>query len=480
MLQRVCTASGITVGIKTGVVLALIFTAGSGAIAQPSEAKSTSAIQSSASNKIQGPDVTLVEHFEQAKQFDPTFLAARASFEASQQATNAASAMLGPKVSLSVSAFKNERVEETRNILGQTVDFERDFSTKNAVIQARQPLYRKREFLGVDQAQAQESAAEKLFQFAEQDLHARVVSAWVDVLAARTLVSTYSEAYLAAQEIAAEVDRRKRGGEATVQELEQAKARVSQAEAFLEDSRARREIADQALRDIVGQRAMVPANLSMAFFQSLPVAHKSENEVTDRVEQVNAELASARFQDEAARIEREKAKSDRWPTVDAIASKSKGKNDSLLGVKDEQRIGIQLSVPLYTYGAIDATIAQADANYRKLSAQTQSTRFRVKSDALRAFHGLRSLQVRIRAADQLSEAATILLKAQRIGVQAGVASRAEVAQALTELLTAQRERVQVRKEYAVSWLNLQVAVGALDASALDQLQSNILSASQRR
>lgn len=452
----------------------------SAAVAQSSGSVASATTGSASVPGKQAQSATLVEHFERAKQFDPTFVAARASFEAAQQATNAASAMLGPKVSLSVSAFKNERVEETRNVLGQTVDFERDFTTKNAIVQARQPLFRKREFLGVDQAQAQESAAEKLFTFAEQDLHARVVSAWIDVLAARTLVSTYGEAYLAAQEIAAEADRRKRGGEGTVQDSEQAKARVSQAEAFLEDARARRDIADQALRHIVGQDAAVPANLSMAFFQSLPIAFKSEVEIVDRVEQVNAELASARFQDEAARIERDKAKSDRWPTVDAIASKSKGKNDSLLGVKDEQRIGVQLNVPLYTFGAIDASIAQADANYRRLLAQTQSTRFRVKSDALKAFNSLRALQVRVRAADQMSDASTILLKAQRIGVQAGVASRAEVAQALTELLAAQRERVQMRKEYAVAWLNLQVAVAALDAPTLDLLQSQILALSVKR
>jgi outer membrane protein len=414
------------------------------------------------------------DHFERARSFDPTYLAAIAGRDAAQKATEAAEAMLGPKVSLSGTVFRTNRVEESRNIFGQTVDVSRRFDTQNATVQARQPIYRKREALGVDQAIAQESAAENIVLFAEQDLHARLVSSWLEVLSARTLVSTYTDAYLASQEYLAEVDRRRQGGEATVQDLEQARARVVQAEALLEDAKARLQIADQALTLIVGPDQRVPAGVSMAFFSSLPVVFKSEAEVIEKVERSNYEIMSAKFQEEASKLERDKARSDRLPTADAFASVTKGQNDSLSFIKDEQRLGVQVSVPLYTHGAIDASIAQADANFRKLQAQTKATAFRVRNEALSAFNNLRALEIRLRASDRIAEAAVTVLKAQRLGLKAGVSSRGEIAQSMTEMLAAYRDRVLVRREYAVAWLKLQAATGALDFNLLEALQIQMI------
>lgn len=419
---------------------------------------------------------TIREHYDRARNVDPNFIAATAAREAAEKGTDVAQSALGPKVSLSMSAFRTDRIETSRNILGQSVDTARRFDTQNAVIQARQPVYRKREALGVDQAQAQQAAAEKILLFAEQDLQSRLVSAWIEVLAARTLVATYSDAYRASQEFLAEAERRRKAGESTVQDLEQARARLVQSEGLLEDARARLAVADQALTLIAGPESRVPGAMALGFFSVLPISIKSENEVIDLIERSNLEVASARFQEEAAKIEREKAQSDRMPTVDAFASATKGQNDSLNFIKDEQRVGLQLSVPIYTHGAIDAGVAQADANYRRQKAQTQATIFRVRNEAVTAFNNLGALQIRIRAADRIAEAATMLLKAQQLGVKAGVNSRGEVAQAMTDLLTAQRDRALIRKDYAIAWLKLQVAIGSLSFEQLELLQGKLVSA----
>lgn len=422
------------------------------------------------------------DHFERAKSFDPTYIAATAGRDAAQKATEVAEAMLGPKVSLSGTVFRTNRIEQSRDIFGQAFDASRRFDTQNATIQARQPIYRKRESLGVDQAIAQESAAENIMLYAEQDLQARLVNTWLEVLSARTLVTTFIDAYLASQEYLAEIDRRRQGGEATLQDLEQARARVVQAEALIEDAKARLLIADQALTLIAGPDQKVPPGVTMAFFSSLPIAFKSEAEVIDRVERSNYEIISAKFQEEAAKLERDKARSDRLPTADAFASVTKGQNDSLNFIKDEQRFGIQLSVPLYTHGAIDASIAQADASYRKFQAQSKATAFRARNEALSAFNNLRALELRLKASDRVAEAASTVLKAQRLGLKAGVSSRGEIAQSMNEMLAAHRERVLVRREYAVTWLKLQASAGALDLSLLEALQGSLITiqGSERR
>lgn len=417
---------------------------------------------------------TMRDHYEKARNFDPNYIAALAAREAAEKATAGAQAALGPKVSLTMSTFKNDRVEESQNFLGQRVDTARHFSTQNAIVQARQPLYRKRDALGVDQAKAQEAGAGQVVLYAEQDLQSRLVGAWIDVLAARTLVATYADTLKASREYLLEAERRNKAGEFTLQDLEQAKAKAMQSEAFLEDARARLSVADQALMLIAGPESRVPAGVSMGFFFALPVAQKSDSEVLELIERSNFEIANARFQEEAAKLEREKARSDHLPTVDAVASATKGQNDSFNYIKDEQRYGVQLSVPLYTYGAIEASVAQADANYRKAKAQTVATGFRVRNEAISAFNNLLALQVRIQSADRMTEANAMTLKAQQMGVKAGVNSRGEVAQAMTDLLNAQRDRVMIRKDYATTWLKLQTAVGSLNFETLESLQSRLI------
>lgn len=418
----------------------------------------------------------IANHLDLAKKFDPTFLSAISSREAAEQGIRSAESMLGPKVSLSVSAFRNNRVEESRNFLGESVDISRRFDTQNAVVQARQPLYRKRELLGVDQARAQEAAAGKVLLFAEQDLQLRLASAWLEVLSARALVSIFADAYLAAQEFLAEIDRWRVGGEATVQDVAQARARVIQFEALLEDARSRVAVADQSLTLIVGPGQTVPDGLQLGFFSELSIGFRSEGELIERVRQSNYEIASSQLQEEAARLEREKSRADRLPVVDAIASATRGQNDSLNFIKDEQRFGVQMTVPLYTHGAIESSVAQADANYRRLQSQTQAITFRAQTEAVSAFNALRSLQSRIRAVDRLAEAAEELLKSQQLGVRAGINSRGEVARSMTDRLTAQRDRVLARKEYAAAWLKLQSATGSLDAPSLQAVGTKMASA----
>jgi len=46
---------------------------------------------------------------------------------------------------------------------------------------------------------------------------------------------------------------------------------------------------------------------------------------------------------------------------------------------------------------------------------------------------------------------------------------------MTEMLAAYRDRVLVRREYAVAWLKLQAATGALDFNLLEALQTQMIS-----
>ncbi len=420
--------------------------------------------------------LTLTDQFISARQFDPQYLSAFASRDAAEQALAYADSAFGPKVTLSGSTFKTNRVEESTNFLGRKTETNRDFTSSLAQIQARQPIYRPRDIAARDQSFAQLEAAQSVLQFAEQDLAFRLVGRWIELIAAQETVDVLTSAFNAAIEVAAEAERRLKAGETSVQEVDLLRARMMQAEAQLLDAKAQQEIAAQALKDIAGPRARVPQSLSVKGLSSLSSRSYRADELISLLEEKNFEIQASRFLEEAALLERDKAKSDRKPTLDAYVSASKGENDSVSSVKDENRIGLQLSVPLYTSGALSAAIAQAEANYRKAQAQTKATSLRVRSEALAANVNLSSLASHVNAADRSAKAAELALTATQRGLKAGVNSRAEVAQAMQELSSAQRQQILVRKDYGIAWLKLHQLLSGFDEPILAEIQAKLVAA----
>lgn len=415
----------------------------------------------------------LRRHLESARQYDPNYQAAFAVRDAAEQSVKFSQSNLGPKVTLSGSTFRTERTEESTNFLGQTTQTDRAFNSHLFQIQARQPIYRQRDRVALEQANTELEAARQGLLYAEQDLYSRLIGAWVNILTARDQITAYSNALTASKEVLIETEKSLLAGEITLQDVDQARARLAQAEAQIVDAQAQLDVAQQALKNIAGPDAQVPDRFELMRFLNLRINPLPVDKLFELIDTKNYEVANARFREAAALLEREKAQSDSRPTLDAYASMSRGENDNVSSVKDEQRIGLQLSVPLYTHGGIDAAVGQAEANYRRARAQARAVVLRVRADALAAQQNLRALSSRAMAADRAYEAIQVTLIGLRKGLVAGVNSRAEVARAVQELLAAQRQRLSLRQEYANAWTKFNLAVSGFGEDTLDIIYAQL-------
>ena len=416
---------------------------------------------------------SLLLHLSRAKEIDPQYLAARASREAAIEGVGVARSAFGPKVTFSASAFRVDRIEQSRNFLGETVNNANSINTQNAQIQARQSIYRQRDWATRDQAAIQLEGAEALFDFAGQELVARLTDAWITVIAARDLVTLYQATLRVAGDIRSESESRFKAGEEALQDLEQARARFEQASAQLEDSKARLEIAEIGLRDLAGPQARVPERFTLRGVARLTQAGYTDQQLVSEIEQKNLEIISARFQEQVARLEVDKARSDRLPTVDAFAAVTKGQNDQIFNIRDENRVGLQLSIPLYTHGALAAAIAQADANYRKAQAQARGVLLRARNEGLSAHASLSPLLAKVAASDRAFTAGVSLQRATQMGVKAGINTRADLARATQELVAVQRQQIENRRDYVTAWLKLQRALSALTEPQMEILLTGL-------
>ena len=413
-----------------------------------------------AANKTQEMVRLLSEHLEAARGTDGNYLAAVATKEAAWQEYQRATALLGISVTASASSFYSDRREESRTIVGVSENA-RSFAGHQAAITIKKPLYRKREQKAVEQATARFEAASALVEAADHALFGQLFLAWIEVLAARDLLQIAWDAVSRAVAIRTEAQSQVQAGEATMDALglEIARERLRWAE--LSEAQARLTLAEDRLMDYAGPEAQVPAALTLESAVPNPIPELDRAGLMGVVEAHNPELRSARFNEEAARLEREKRDADHSPVVDLYASLSKGENDTASYIKDEQKVGLQISVPLYTSGGITASVAQAEAEMRKAQAQGMATASRLRSQASSAYARLQASVVKLAAAKSQIQAAELHAEATHRGLLAGTATTGDLARAEAELLIARQKRLAEMLEFSQAWALLSVTTAQI-------------------
>ncbi|NBW00858.1 MAG: hypothetical protein EBR85_03955 [Betaproteobacteria bacterium] len=408
----------------------------------------------------------IAQHVNQARRSDGTYLASVASKEASWHAFQLSSAARGIKVSASAGSFYADRTEENRSALG-TTETQRRFSSSIVALTARQPIYRKKDLIAIEQAAAAYQGAEATLRAAEHALFGRVFSSWIEVLTARDLLQLSQYALEQAGVIREEMERRVQAGDVPIDQLGIEISRFQQRQSEMLDASARLQLSERTLTELAGPEAVVPIGLSLESVAPNPLPNLTAQQIAGLVEQQNPELRSARHAEDQARLERDRMLAERYPTVDLYASVSRGENDTVTFVRDESRIGLQLNVPLYTSGGIEASVAQAEAQFRRAQANAQALLVKLRSQAIAAMTKVSVSLVKIDATRVHVEATGLRAEAVRKGFLAGIKTRGDIARAESEYIQARQRRANEMLEYASAWAELVVIAAQIDPIFLE-------------
>jgi outer membrane protein len=118
----------------------------------------------------------LIEVYRDALAQDPVYASARLALEAGREAIPQARAGVLPNISGSTNFFRNERDAGTGNL---------GFNSYGYTLSLTQPLFRKQNWIVIDQANYQVTQAEAVFADAQQNLITRSAQAYFDVLLAQ-------------------------------------------------------------------------------------------------------------------------------------------------------------------------------------------------------------------------------------------------------------------------------------------------------
>ncbi|MEW6727831.1 MAG: TolC family outer membrane protein [Pseudomonadota bacterium] len=410
----------------------------------------------------------LVDVYRLAEQNDANLRAAAQARLATREAYPQARAQLLPNVALNAGL--------TRDWLEYPNMPARDgsFTGKNYTVSLSQPLFDRARLTAQDQAELIARQADLDFANSQQELLLRASEAYFAVLRAQAELNL-AEADLAANESRlAQTEKRFEVGLIAITDLADARAARDQSLARRIGAEANLANAREALRVLTVQEVArlddVRADLATA--RPDPVDPAAWVKFA---EEQNLALQSARMGLDIARQEIEKQRSGHYPTVSLNASY--GYQDTQFAgtpLKNyDTRVGVQLNVPLYAGGGVDARVREA--TYKLQRAQDlYEAGLRDTTRATRdAFRAVTSKISEIAAFEQGVKSAETQLAANEAGYEVGTRTIVDVITAQTLLTQARRNLFNTRYDYLLATLRLKRAAGTLQLADLEALQREL-------
>ena len=403
--------------------------------------------------------VGFAEAWKAAQQADPQYRAARADLETNRFAIPIARSQLLPQVGLSVS---DSRVNGTReSTVVENLSTPLDYTARSRALTVRMPVLNLEALARLRGGQAQVAYAEAAFQVRGKELVTRMGKAYFELLYALDAVALAQAAVDTYTEAVAFASRRFDGGEGTRTEIGEAEARLDIAAAQLIEARDAVEVARRTLQVISGldaQQLRAPTRpMPVA-----PVAPATLDPWLTRVESGSPEVIARRLLVASARQDVERARSGHYPRVDAVASISQLENDTINTLNTRIRpksIGLQINIPVYSGGYVDATTAQALSAVRKAEEDLDAELNAQRIELRRQFLAAGSALARVDALSKAVRSSETALEGTRFGLRAGLRTNLDVLDATRQLFQARRDLQQARYGWLLSVLQLRAVAG---------------------
>lgn len=408
--------------------------------------------------------------FEAALQNDATLQSARAELASIRQNLPIAKAGLRPNLSLS---FTDSKVEGTRTIdnpapFPPTVS-PLDYRAPSRSLNLRAPLYNREAGKRIAAAAAQEKNADTVFALRQMDLLDRLAKAWLDARFAEQdlLLAQAQVSAVASQSQLAQ--RRLTLGEGTRLEVADALVALEQAQLAVSDAQLQWDLAQLTVRQMTGQvPASNPARAQAQAATTRPGPQKLSPleplaDLQARADATSLSLASRRYAIEVAALNVERARAGHYPRLDLVASLSQSANESLSTVNqaaNQQSIGLQLNIPLYSGGSVDAGVTQALADQQKAEADLLVEQQSLARDVTRFYYAAVQAGLKLAAQEKTIAAAQLALQAANRGLAAGLASQAEIIQAQRRVAQSRQDWTQALQDQLMAHLRLQERVHA--------------------
>lgn len=410
--------------------------------------------------------IGLMDAYQAALEHDAQYRSAYFANEGGKENKKLGLSNLLPNIGASYSASKNHTDITQAGQITHPI-----YTSRSEQISLRQALFNLEALARYKQGVAQTNASAAQFDSQKQEVALRLVGAYVELLFKNdqfALAQAERDKYAEQKKVN---DRLFEKGEGTRTDSIETQARLDVAESQLLDAKDAQVNAADTLASMIGTEVTQVDGL-LEDFRVLPQDQRSFEEWKSIALANNPDVLAQVYGIEYAKQEVNKARSGHFPKLDFVASYSKSTSDTINTIDQDsvqRSIGVQLNIPLFAGGSVNAQTRQAVAGREKAREDLQAQIDKIVIGLHKEYNSLQSSAARIGALVKTVKSGELLLTATEQSIKGGVRINLDLLNAQSQLYTSKRDLAQARYGYLLSILRVRAAAGMLTASDVHDL-----------
>ncbi|WP_225086604.1 outer membrane channel protein TolC [Pectobacterium colocasium] len=414
----------------------------------------------------------LLQVYQQAKSTNPDLRSAAATRDAAFEKINESRSPLLPQLGINAGYTYNKGYRDSNGV---------NSNEKSATLQLTQTLFDMSKWRALTLQEKQAGIEDVTYQTAQQNLMLNTATAYFNVLRAIDSLSYINAQKQAIYRQLDQTTQRFNVGLVAITDVQNARAQYDSVLANEVLTRNTLDNALESLRQITGNFYPQLAGLNIERFSTQKP--EAVNNLLKEAENRNLNLLSARLSQDLAREQIRSAETGYMPTLDLTAStgvsdtrysgsrtNSSSFNDTDAG---QHRVGINFTLPLYSGGATNSQVKQAQHSYVSASELLESAHRSVIQTVRSSFNNISASISSINAYKQAEVSAQSSLDAMEAGYQVGTRTIVDVLDATTTLYNAKQQLSSARYDYLINQLNIKSAQGSLNENDLQTLNASL-------
>lgn len=414
--------------------------------------------------------LTLQDAYQKALQYDATIGAARADNNAQKQEIDKAFAAFLPQARLT--AYKGRGITDSENP-GQFGIIKRHsvYDSKNLNFSIRQSIFNKAAYAEYKQAKATVERSDTTLQKEMLSLISRVSGAYLDALLSAENIR-YSQAQkTSVQSQLDQANKRYKSGVGTITEISEAQANLDDVTAKSLEWSNNLEFSKQALMNLTG---VYPDSLLALDAARLPLNIPQPESIDGWINialEKNQDILAAQQDVKYVTQEIEKSTAGHFPTLDLVASRADTTSDNNYTIGSSYKtdsIGLQLNVPIFSGGYVNATVKQSVAKLEMANEKLIERQRSVSADTRKYFNAIANGIAKVQAYEQSVKSNETAVIGTQKGFTAGIRTNVEVLNAQEKLFAAKRDLARERYQLIFNRIMLKQTAGLLTDSDIQE------------
>lgn len=427
----------------------------------------------------------LISLYEDALKNDSVLSSARFQNKAAQELVKQGKSLFLPSVTMNAS-FDSQNKERkfltsslpTNDLLsGKKADYE----SYDYGVTLKQPLFNYSAYAQYKKMLSQVSLADKQLIKTQQDLIYRISKAYFETLLAKDQVDLFQYQRASIQGQLSKAEAQFEAGLISVTDINEAKTKKALIEAQQISAIHKLRIKKREIQVITGKLPgkLTPLNPVITFTEIDNLA----NDWIAIAQENNLDLRIKMDEIKIAEREVDSRRSDHYPTIDAIASRSRNwdkggfpygatANGGMRSFSDT--IGVEISIPIFSGGMTSSRVREAVLLKSKLEHDVEYLRRGIGLEVRNYYLSLQTNFSEIKAYEQAMNAATLQLESTQLGFEEGLRNSLEVLDAQQILFNAKLNILESRYNYVMNFINLKLSSGMLSFEDLNEINQYLM------